>query len=153
MTRSHICFCSLVGMPGMKRVHEFHEFETPSWGFGGNMASLCFFFRFLRKKKHPTWFKKKTPKMERENSCGNFQPCHVPKMLKSKNFPTYPWNIPQTPKQQFMKEFLSFWALGMPGVCSRGMLGFSKIKCLLILLELLPLIRRIHVGPSAPKDS
>ena len=27
---------------------------------------------------------------------------------KSKNFPTYPWNIPQTPNQQFMKEFLSF---------------------------------------------
>ena len=24
-----------------------------------------------------------------------------------------------------MKEFLSFGGLGMPGVCSRGMLGFS----------------------------
>ncbi len=45
--------------------------------------------------------------------------------IYSKNFPTYPWNIPQTPNQQFMKEFLSFGALGMPGVCSRGMLGFS----------------------------
>ena len=43
----------------------------------------------------------------------------------SKNFPTYPWNIPQTPNQQFMKEFLSFGASGMPGVCSKGMLGFS----------------------------
>ncbi len=43
----------------------------------------------------------------------------------SKNFPTYPWNIPQTPNQQFMKEFLSFGGLGKPGVCSRGMLGFS----------------------------
>ena len=43
---------------------------------------------------------------------------------KSKNFPTYPWNIPQTPNQQFMKEFLSFGGLGKPGVCSRGMLGF-----------------------------
>ena len=42
----------------------------------------------------------------------------------SKNFPTYPWNIPQTPNQQFMKEFLSFEGLGKPGVCSRGMLGF-----------------------------
>ena len=42
----------------------------------------------------------------------------------SKNFPTYPWNIPQTPNQQFMKEFLSFGGLGKPGVCSRGMLGF-----------------------------
>ena len=46
-------------------------------------------------------------------------------IYESKNFPTYPWNIPQTPNQQFMKEFLSFGALGMPGVCSRGMLGFS----------------------------
>ena len=31
-------------------------------------------------------------------------------------FPTYPWNIPHTPNQQFMKEFLSFGASGMPGV-------------------------------------
>ena len=45
--------------------------------------------------------------------------------IKSKNFPTYPWNIPQTQNQQFMKEFLSFGGLGRPGVCSRGMLGFS----------------------------
>ena len=43
----------------------------------------------------------------------------------SKNFPTYPWNIPQTPNQRFMKEFLSFEGLGIPGVCSKGMLGFS----------------------------
>ena len=43
----------------------------------------------------------------------------------SKSFPTYPWNIPQTPHQQAMKEFLSFGDLGMPGVCSRGMLGLS----------------------------
>ena len=41
----------------------------------------------------------------------------------SKNFPTDPWSIPQTPNQQFMKEFLSFGGLGMSGVCSRGMLG------------------------------
>ena len=32
-----------------------------------------------------------------------------------KNFPTYPWNIPQTQNQQFMKEFLSFGGLGRPG--------------------------------------
>ena len=38
---------------------------------------------------------------------------------------TYPWNIPQTPNQQFMKEFLSSGGLGIPGVCSKGMLGFS----------------------------
>ena len=44
---------------------------------------------------------------------------------ESKNLPTYPWNIPQAQKQQFMKEFLSFGGLGRPGVCSRGMLGFS----------------------------
>ena len=38
---------------------------------------------------------------------------------------TYPWNIPQTQNQQFMKEFLSFGGLGRPGVGSRGMLRFS----------------------------
>ena len=44
-------------------------------------------------------------------------------ILRSKNFPTYPWNIPQTPNQQFMLwEFLQhlvffFW---MPGVCDPG---------------------------------
>ena len=44
----------------------------------------------------------------------------------SKNFPTYPErNIPQTPNQGFMKGFLSFGGLGIHGVCSRGMLGFS----------------------------
>ena len=49
----------------------------------------------------------------------------VKMLLVSKNFPTYPWNIPQTQNQQFMKEFLSFGGLGRPGVCSRGMLVFS----------------------------
>ena len=43
----------------------------------------------------------------------------------SKNYPTYPWNIPQTQNQEFMKGFLSFEGLGIQGVCSRGMLGFS----------------------------
>ena len=40
-------------------------------------------------------------------------------ILGSKNFPTYPWNIPQTPNQQFMKEFLSFGG-------GRGSLGYAK---------------------------
>ena len=46
--------------------------------------------------------------------------------VESKNFPTYPWNIPQTPNQRFM-----FWnsfhlgGLWILGVCSKGMLGFS----------------------------
>ena len=46
---------------------------------------------------------------------------------KSKNFPTYPWNIPQTPNQRFMKEFLPFGGLGIPGVLLQGygMLVFS----------------------------
>ena len=44
---------------------------------------------------------------------------------ESKNCPTYPWNIHQTPNQRFMKEFLSFGGLGIPGACSKGMLGFS----------------------------
>ena len=30
-------------------------------------------------------------------------------MFVSKNFSTYPWNIPQTPNQQFMKEFVLSW--------------------------------------------
>ena len=30
----------------------------------------------------------------------------------SKNFPTYPWNVPQTPNQQFLKEFLPFGGFG-----------------------------------------
>ena len=51
---------------------------------------------------------------------GMFQKIHY----YSKNFPTDPWSIPQTPNQQFTKEFLSFGGLGMSGVCSRGMLGF-----------------------------
>ena len=45
-----------------------------------------------------------------------------------KNFPTYPErNIPKkTLNQQFMKEFrLHFGGLGIHGVCSKGMLGFS----------------------------
>ena len=37
-----------------------------------------------------------------------------------------PGVIPQTPNQQFMKEFLSFGGLGMFGICCRGMLGFSQ---------------------------
>ena len=45
--------------------------------------------------------------------------------ILSKTFPTYPWNIPRTMNKDFMKEFLSFGGLGMPGVCSRGVLGFS----------------------------
>ena len=40
--------------------------------------------------------------------------------LFSKNSPTYPWNIPQIPNQQFMKEFLSFGASGMPGGMLQG---------------------------------
>ena len=40
--------------------------------------------------------------------------------LFSKNSPTYPWNIPQIPNQQFMKEFLSFAASGMPGGMLQG---------------------------------
>ena len=31
----------------------------------------------------------------------------------------------QTPNQRFMKEFLSSGGLGIPGVCSKGMLEFS----------------------------
>ena len=61
----------------------------------------------------------------------------------SKNFPTYPWNIPQTPNQRFMKEFLSFGGLGIPGVCSKGMLGFSlKIVTYVLFCVFLFVARR-----------
>ena len=41
------------------------------------------------------------------------------------NFPTYFWNILQTPNQQFMKQFRnSFGAFCcMPGICSKGYVG------------------------------
>ena len=42
--------------------------------------------------------------------------------IQSKNFPTYPWNIPQTRNQQFMKEFLSFGG-------ERGGLGYAPEVC------------------------
>ena len=35
--------------------------------------------------------------------------------------------IPWTLRQQFIKKFLSFGGLGMPGICSRSTLGFSYI--------------------------
>ncbi len=42
-------------------------------------------------------------------------------MAISKTLPTDPWSIPQTPNQQFMKEFLSFGVWGClgyaPGLC------------------------------------
>lgn len=49
---------------------------------------------------------------------GNFE-------RKLSQFPTYSWNSPETPKQQFMKKLLSFGVKG-DGVCPRGMLGFPK---------------------------
>ena len=41
----------------------------------------------------------------------------------SKNFPTYPWNIPQTLNQQFMKEFFSFWGFGDAWGMLQGYVG------------------------------
>ena len=38
----------------------------------------------------------------------------------SKNFPTYPWNIPQTLNQQFMIRNSFHEGLGMPGLCENG---------------------------------
>ena len=41
----------------------------------------------------------------------------------SKNLPTYPWNIPQTPNHQSLEEFFSFSGLGMvEGYALGGML-------------------------------
>jgi len=44
----------------------------------------------------------------------------------SKNFPTYPWNVPQTPNQRFMKEFLSFGGFS-------GFLGYAPRVCWSVL--------------------
>ena len=41
----------------------------------------------------------------------------------SKKNATYPWNIPQTLKHLFMKEILSYLYFGVPGVCSKGLVG------------------------------
>ena len=38
-------------------------------------------------------------------------------------------NIPQTFNHLFMKEFLLFEGLGMPGVCSRGIVGVLLEGC------------------------
>ena len=51
-------------------------------------------------------------------------------LVHSKNFPTYPWNIPQTPNQQFMKEILSFGA-GYVG----GSLRFTQQKRVIFSLH------------------
>ena len=47
-------------------------------------------------------------------------------VIEFKNFPT-PGTYPRPPTKQFIKGFFSFGGLGMPGVCSKGMLGFSQI--------------------------
>ena len=49
--------------------------------------------------------------------------------LQSKNFPTYPWNIPKRPGilPVYVSEFLSFLGVrGSLGYLPRGMLGFEK---------------------------
>lgn len=48
--------------------------------------------------------------------------------IKSKNSPTYHWNVPQTLSYLFMKEILSCLYLGIPGVCSCGLLEISSNK-------------------------
>ncbi len=58
-------------------------------------------------------------------------------IIVSKNFPTYPWNIPQTPNQQFMKEFLSFGG-------ERGSLGYATFG---VCWGSLRLPSWVHEGP------
>jgi len=47
---------------------------------------------------------------------------------KSKNFPTYPWNIPQNPQPTvYGSEFLSFGGVGIPGVLLQGYVGYVGV--------------------------
>ena len=78
---------------------------------------------------HPTQFanlKNRPSLAPKERSSSNPLICRSE--VLSKNYPTYPWNIPQTPNQRFMKEFLSFGGLGIPGVCAKGMLFFFGFR-------------------------
>ena len=44
-------------------------------------------------------------------------------IILSKNFPTYPWKIPQTQNQQFMKEFFSYGGCGKAWGMLQGYVG------------------------------
>ena len=57
---------------------------------------------------------------------GCFRKWWYPQIIHSKNFPTYPWNIPQTPNQWFMREFLSFGVQGFLGYAPRVCWGFLR---------------------------
>ena len=52
--------------------------------------------------------------------------------ITSKISPTYPWKIPRTLHQQFLKEFLSLWGLGRSGVPSQGMWAKSLITGMIL---------------------
>ena len=81
------------------------------------------FFSLLRWNRLEKNWKQRSPRFAESETEASTRDWN--KTYRSQNFPTYPWNIPQTPNQRFMKEFLSFGGLGIPGVCSKGMLGFS----------------------------
>ena len=93
----------------LPRINEFVlqlPFPFRNWQWGRPRG------KFLKKQNNISWISRH----DDQPDCKHYG-CY------SKNFPTDPWSIPQTPNQQFMKEFLSFGGLGMSGVCSRGMLG------------------------------
>ena len=62
--------------------------------------------------------------------------------FNSKKFQTYPWNIPQTLNQRFMKELLSVKGLGMSGGKLSGYVGIlfdlytahPRLKCWILLM-------------------
>ena len=60
------------------------------------------------------------------------------KINGSKKTPTYPWNIPQTLNQLCMKEILSYWYFGVPGVCSKGQLVIFLEKTVGLLETIFP---------------
>ena len=49
----------------------------------------------------------------------------------STNFPTYPWNTPQTPKPEFMNEFFSFGGFGDSCGMLQGYVGVLLDICFL----------------------
>ena len=58
--------------------------------------------------------------------CRHSQKNEPGRLYSSTISPTYPWKIPRTLHQRFLKEFLSLWGLGKSGVSSQGTSMWAK---------------------------
>ena len=104
-------------LPGTpRRVFHFFNQQLDCWVFRGfpvdvvkfsrcNRNGCCFFFQVQGFLSNLFFFTREKTNLR------TFQQSPKP-------------HTPKTPNRQFMKEFLSFWGLGMSGVCCKGMLGF-----------------------------